>query len=190
MGLLSSLKKPKVFTNGSPSGKVYVGIDQSYSGFAMTALDENDKHYTEVVSLDGAGVERLANARGVIYEFLDGLDVAAVAIEGYAFGSQMANMAGELGGIVRLSLWDRYSNSNINAKYPLVVAPTGLKKYATGKGNGVSKSQIMLAVYKKWGTEFLDDNAADSYVLARIARNKHDFEYEKEVYDKLTLPGK
>jgi len=38
--------------------------------------------------------------------------------------------------------------------------------------------------------DYLDDNAADSYGLARLVRNKHDFEYEKEVYDKLTLPGK
>jgi hypothetical protein len=45
-----------------------------------------------------------------------------------------------------------------------------------------------LQVYKKWDVEFNNDNAADSYGLARIALNKHDFEYEKEVYDKLTSP--
>jgi crossover junction endodeoxyribonuclease RuvC len=70
------------------------------------------------------------------------------------------------------------------------VAPTSLKKYITGKGTKVQKNQILLQVYKKWGVEFTDDNAADSYGLARIARGKHDFEYEKEVYDKVTSPGK
>jgi hypothetical protein len=74
------------------------------------------------------------------------------------------------------------------ARFPLVVPPTSLKKYVAGKGTGISKSQMLLAVYKKWGVDFTDDNAADSYGLARIVMNKHDFEYEKEVYDKLTSP--
>jgi hypothetical protein len=67
----------------------------------------------------------------------------------------------------------------------LIVPPTSLKKYVTGKGQGTSKSQILLNVYKKWGAEFTDDNAADSYGLAHIVSGKAKLSYEKEVYDKL-----
>jgi Holliday junction resolvasome RuvABC endonuclease subunit len=176
----------KVFGIPNLKGPVWVGVDQSYSGFAITAMDKSGNHYTEVKKIEGDGVERLHKARAFLLGFLDRYTVEAIAIEGYAFGSQMANMAGELGGMIRLALFDTYRFDNQTAAFPLVVPPTSLKKYISGKGTGVKKNQILLAVYKKWNVEFNDDNAADSYGLARIVRNQHDFEYEKEVYDKLT----
>jgi Holliday junction resolvasome RuvABC endonuclease subunit len=179
----------KVFGVPNLKGGSYVGIDQSYSGFAITAIDASDNYYTEVKKLDGIGVERLHKARAFLLGFLDTFHVEAIAIEGYAFGSQMANMAGELGGMIRLALFDKYRFQTEEAAFPLVVPPTSLKKYITGKGR-VDKNQVLLQVYKKWGVEFTDDNAADSYGLARIARNCHDFEYEIEVYEKLTYPRK
>jgi len=176
----------KVFGVPNLKGPVCIGIDQSYSGFAMTAIDGSNNYYTEVHKLEGNGVERLEHARRVIYGFTNHFEVQAVAMEGYAYGSQMANMAGELGAVVKLTLWDRFSPQYPEARFPLVVPPTSLKKYVTGKGTGVKKNQMLLAIYKKWDVEFTSDDAADSYGLARIAMNKHDFEYEKEVYDKLT----
>jgi hypothetical protein len=47
---------------------------------------------------------------------------------------------------------------------------------------------MLLYVYKKWDVEFTDDNAADSYALARLVAGAHDLAYEKEVYDKLQDP--
>jgi len=187
--IVQSIKKVivmslKVFGSPDLKGEVSIGIDQSYSGFAITAIDKDGNYYTEVKKIDGTGVERLHKARAFMLGFLDRYVVGSVAIEGYAFGSQMANMAGELGGMIRLALFDAYRFANQAAALPLVVPPTSLKKYITGKGR-VDKNQILLNVYKKWGVEFNNDNAADSYGLARIARNAHDFEYEKEVYDKL-----
>jgi len=183
------MSNPKIWGSTNLQGAVAIGIDQSYSGFAITAIDSKDNYYTEVKKLDGTGVERLYKARAFMLGFLDTFHVETVAIEGYAFGSQMANMAGELGGMIRLALFDKYRFQTDEAAFPLVVPPTSLKKYVTNKGR-VDKNQILLQVYKKWGVEFTDDNAADSYSLARIVRNKHDFEYEKEVYDKLTSPRK
>ena len=173
----------KIFGTPKLNGAVAVGIDQSYSGFGMTAIDDHNGYYTEVHKLEGTGVERLAKARAIVINFVLNFEVKAIAMEGYAFGSQMANMAGELGGVVKLSLYEYFIEPEL--AYPLIVPPTSLKKYITGKGR-VEKNQILLQVYKKWNVEFTDDNAADSYGLARIAANKHDFEYEKEVYDKLT----
>jgi Holliday junction resolvasome RuvABC endonuclease subunit len=172
------------------SGPTWIGIDQSYSGFGLTAIDSNDNYYTEVWKLDGVGVHRLDTAGLLLHEFVKRFDVQAVAMEGYAFSSQMAHMAGELGGAVKLELLRNFTLDKPDARYPLIVAPTSLKKYVTGKGTQVQKNQMLLQVYKKWGVEFNDDNAADSYGVARIARNKHDFEYEIEVYDKVVSPRK
>ena len=107
--------------------------------------------------------------------------IVDVAMEGYAYGSQMANMLGELGGMVKMTLRDF-------GVYPLIVPPTNLKKYVTGKGNGLSKSQMLLYVFKKWDADITDDNAADSYALAKLVSGSHSLEYEKEVYNKLQDP--
>jgi Holliday junction resolvasome RuvABC endonuclease subunit len=173
----------KVFKDGLviPENPVYLGIDQSYSGFAITAY-QNGNHYTEVYKSDKRGIDRLRDIQAHVMNWLHQFDnVTDVAMEGYAFGSQMANMLGELGGMVKLTLLDF-------GIYPLIVPPTSLKKYVTGKGQGISKSQMLLHVYKKWDVEFTDDNAADSYSLARLVSGSHNLVYEKEVYDKLQDP--
>jgi Holliday junction resolvasome RuvABC endonuclease subunit len=173
----------KVFYSGAvmPELPVYLGIDQSYSGFAITAY-QNGNYYCEVYKSDKRGIDRLADIQAHVMNWLHKFDkIEDVAMEGYAFGSQMANMLGELGGMVKLTL-------HSFGIYPLIVPPTNLKKYVTGKGNGISKSQMLLHVYKKWGAEFTDDNAADSYSLARLVSGSHTTAYEKEVYDKLQDP--
>ena len=173
----------KIFQGGVviPENPVYLGIDQSYSGFAITAY-QNGNYYTEVYKSDKRGIDRLRDIQAHTMNWLHQFDnVTDVAMEGYAFGSQMANMRGELGGMVKLTLLDF-------GIYPLIVPPTNLKKYVTGKGNGISKSQMLLQVYKKWDAEFTDDNAADSYALARLVSGSHELAYEKEVYAKLQDP--
>lgn len=175
----------KVFDHGSPSDTpVWIGIDQSYSGFAITALNKTGSR-TTVFKSDLRGVDRLMEIEGHLLDTLNAYQrhapIQDAAMEGYAFGSQMANMLGELGGMVKLS----FRSLNI---YPLIIAPPMLKKYVTGKGQGVSKSQIMLHVYKKWGIELNDDNAADSYALAKLASKSADLAYEKEIIKKIQDP--
>ena len=172
----------KVFKQGDLNDEpVYVGIDQSYGGFAITCLNDTG-FLTTVYKSPLRGVNRLYDIKDHIVSSLQFRTVKDVSIEGYAFGSQMANMLGELGGVVKLTLYE------IGPYYPLIVPPTTLKKYVTGKGQGVSKSQILLHVYKKWGVELNDDNAADSYALAHIVSGNASMAYEKEVYKKLQDP--
>jgi Holliday junction resolvasome RuvABC endonuclease subunit len=171
----------KKFDGGPLKESVYVGIDQSYSGFAITLFDpETKNHQTTVYSSKEKGTTRLKDIQNHLMDTLVMGDhkLLDVAMEGYAFGSQMANMLGELGGMVKLTLLDF-------GIHPMIVPPTNLKKFVTGKGNGVPKSQMLLFVYKKWGETFTDDNAADSYSLARLVSGLCETEYEKDVYDKL-----
>jgi hypothetical protein len=187
-----SRSNPKIIDGGlsldDPCDK-YVGIDQSYSGFAITVLSAKGTFHTEVFEAPGRGVDRLSAIQLFIGDLLGErtTNVKGSAMEGYAYGAQMAHMAGELGGLVKIELkcWLYYED---NAKYPLIIPPAMLKKYVTGKGQGVKKNQILLSVYKKWGVEFMDDNAADSYALARIAAGIADLEYEKEIITKTLDP--
>ncbi len=172
----------KVFTQGDlKDNPVHVGIDQSYSGFAITLLN-NTGYSTTVYKSPLRGVDRLVDIKHHMSNVLQFKSINDVAIEGYAFGSQMANMLGELGGLVKVTLHE------LGPYYPLIVPPTSLKKYVTGKGQGISKSQILLHVYKKWGIDINDDNAADSYALAHLVSGRHSLAYEKEIYAKLQDP--
>jgi crossover junction endodeoxyribonuclease RuvC len=172
--------------------KVAIGIDQSYSGFGVTFMDvESGAYRTVVFKGDGIGVDRLVDISEKLGTLIDAhvparaTDVV-VAMEGYAFGSQMANMAGELGAAVKLQLRDLFHK--YHGRYPYIIPPTVLKKYVTGKGTGVQKNQILLHVFKKWGVEFNDDNAADSYALAHLVAGKGALTYEREIYHNIQDP--
>jgi len=189
------MAKDKVFGRGlsTSSINIAVGIDQSYSGFGITLLDTDnpDDYRTIVFKAENMHIDRLVWIQEKLTEILE--DVAydaksiVVAMEGYAFGTTMAHMLGELGAIVKLVCYNELDN--YEGKYPYIIPPTTLKKYITGKGTGVQKNQILLSVYKKWGVEFNDDNAADSYALAMLAAGKGKLEYEKEILQKIKSPN-
>lgn len=171
----------------APLLEVFVGIDQSYTGYAITAISKEDGSFYTWLGKTPAVCEpldRLLLLREFIETVFKKLNSArffasAVAMEGYAYSSTMGHMAGELGGMTKLCLWDNYGIR------PTLVAPAKLKKYITGKGTGVKKNQILLHVFKKWDAEFTDDNMADSYGLARIAAGMSDVAYEKDIIDSL-----
>lgn len=179
----------KTFGDGvTPNEKCWVGIDQSYSGFAITILGADNSYKTTVAKFDSGGVTRLSEIQNHLKNTLQDVaktnSIQDIAIEGYAYGREFGvAQSGELGGAVKLALYEMESTGK--GRYPLIVAPTSLKKYVTGRGNGVQKNQMLLHVFKKWNVEFSDDNAADSYGLAHIASGKGKMAYEKEIYDKL-----
>jgi len=190
------MAKDKVFGPGLELdvGNVAIGIDQSYSGFGITVLDVDDvlSYKTIVFKAEGLHVDRLVWVQEKLTEILEyyyrynkPLSIT-VAMEGYAFGTTMAHMLGELGAVVKLVCYNELDG--FEGKYPYIIPPTTLKKYITGKGTGVQKNQILLNVYKKWGVEFNDDNAADSYALAMLAAGKGDLAYELEILQKIKGP--
>lgn len=107
-----------------------------------------------------------------------------IAIEGFSFGSRgnAVSIQYGIGWIMRAMLVE-----NGYRDY-LEVAPTMLKRFASGKGN-TKKDELAVEIYKRWGFEHKSDNVRDAYVLAQIARYKHlelDMtKFQKEVISKL-----
>jgi crossover junction endodeoxyribonuclease RuvC len=103
-----------------------------------------------------------------VLELLPAVSDVVVMIEGFSFGSKgnaLYEIAG-LGYIVRYAL--RYR------QIPFIeVAPPTVKKFATGKGN-VNKNIVIREVFKRWGIDAEDDNAADAFVLGQIGLCLHD----------------
>ena len=83
-------------------------------------------------------------------------------IEGFSYGSRGSfsrEIAG-LGYLVRMAFYER--------SMPFVVVPPStLKKFVTGKGNS-QKSMMLREVYRRWGIAVNDDNEADAVGLAQI----------------------
>lgn len=147
----------------------YIGIDQSYTGFAVVALNSSTLQPTDYLgkfppTKYSAPVDRLLAIEDWLDGVLHGWDPDGVAMEGYANGAKFGReAAGELGyavkRVLRKSSWECI---------PTIVPPTSLKKFVTGSGTA-KKQEMLLGVYKRWGAEYKDDNLADAYSLARIA---------------------
>lgn len=92
-----------------------------------------------------------------------------IALEGFSYGSKGRSVfdIGYLGWRIRELLINMESSFKIKW---LLVPPSNLKKYASGKGN-CKKEIVIMNVFKRWNQEFEDNNQADAYVLARVAKS-------------------
>lgn len=150
-----------------PLGRV-IGLDVSTLTGIATIFPNGDTQTFELVlrpqTTYTGRMQRLGTLEKALRELLNGgKPVALVAIEGYAMGTKfMRTEQIELGCLTRYVCWQM--------KVPVVeIAPTSLKKFATGKGHA-QKNMIMMHCLKNWKFEAKSDNVADAYVLARMAR--------------------
>jgi Holliday junction resolvasome RuvABC endonuclease subunit len=165
---------------------VYVGIDQSLTGFALSIInaDNVSQHSTWVYKSSYSGVQRLADIATWLQMRLAPFPVVNdIAMENTVRASYAALVLGELAGTVRLTLWHMYGLHELG-KTPLLITPAMVTKFATGKGTA-SKQEMLLQIYKRWGVEFSNDNAADAYALARIASGVAVGAVEREVLAKI-----
>lgn len=181
----------KFIDGGLPNDVVVtIGIDQSLTGFALTALSiyEPLKYRTWVYKSPYFGVERLVDIRQFLIDHFDYLSeknvIKDIAMEGTVLASHSALVLGELSALVKVSIYDYFDE---DLKFPLMIPPMTLKKYAAGKGNA-KKQEMLLQMYKRWGVEFSDDNAADSYALARLAAGIAEGKIEEAVVEQITDP--
>ena len=169
--------------NGQVPVKI-VGVDASLNstGIAATIHGELDNVIaTRSVNSNKKGTDRLIEIREEVYKSVLGADL--VLIESYAFARpNQAHQIGELGGVLRVMFREK------DLKF-LEVAPTQLKKFATGKHNA-SKEEIAVAAYKKWGIECRTNDETDAAVLVYIGlacmgNTDKLTAYQKEVIDAL-----
>lgn len=150
---------------------VYCGIDQSLNGTGIVLLNADGTllHARRLMpQAELRGGARLSWIYGEMEAMLQARRVAWAAHEDYSIGStHRAFDLGEVGGVTKMLL-HRYCQGGISA-----VAPTALKKYATSRGSS-DKQAVMDAVRLRWKQDFSDDNIADAYVLAQIARCMYD----------------
>lgn len=165
----------------------FVGLDLS-TRTGLVILDESGNVLTEkeITSKIKEDPQRMIDLTEQVLSHLEKDDV--IAIEGFSYGSRGKGIAFQFGYgySVQIALYTNDFNY-------LIVTPSQVKKYATGKGNA-SKDNMILPIYKKWGYEHESDNVRDAFVLAQIARaTKTSVEltkYQKEVINSLNKEGK
>ena len=179
---------------------IAIGIDQSLTGFALAAvsLEDPSKYDVWVYKSPYNGVQRLDDIahwmRGK-FLLLSGHHIVDIAMEGTVLASHSALVLGELAATVKLAIWyifkeDNRINFDRNTDYlriPLQIPPMTLKKYATGKGTS-KKQEMLMQMYKRWGVEFTDDNAADAYALSRLAGKLSIDATEKAIVEQVSDP--
>jgi Holliday junction resolvasome RuvABC endonuclease subunit len=147
-----------------------LGLDQSYTAFGWSYQSADGAHKTTKKTFPAKQFEtdlhRLAAVRVFVSGLMNEYDLELVVMEGYANAAKFGReMAGELGAVVKMAVFD---HTVFGSPFvPLVVPPTRLKKFVAGKGNA-KKNEMLLAVYKRWGYEFADDNMADAFSLAKL----------------------
>lgn len=143
-----------------------VGIDQSYTGFGYS-VDGVAKKKSFPASRYHGDIDRLWEIEKWLTGWLDEVidmdrrNLDLIVMEGYANAAKFGReAAGELGWAVKRSCFSR-------GYQPLIVPPTSLKKFVTGKGNA-KKNEMLLGVFKQWGESFADDNQADAFSLEQF----------------------
>ena len=153
--------------------KYFLGLDLSLTstGYCLMNQEGGILASGKLTPKKLSGVERLKFIQDGINSVLRCYDLSEVFLEGYAFAAHMAyaHEIGELTGVIKMLL------HSMGVPFRSV-GPTSLKKFVTGRGNA-KKNEMLLAIYKKWGIEFKDDNEADSYALAKygveLTKNDH-----------------
>jgi len=145
---------------------IIIGIDPSLTSTGICVMNEQGVIVESVaIQPDNKGPERLALFRGsfrLITSKYHGQNANAF-IEGYAFGANNQREAlGELGGVMRLSLYD-------DGIGMVIIPPTVVKQYITGKGTA-DKIAMAIAVLKQYGHDFPTTDQTDAFALAEIGR--------------------
>lgn len=165
----------------------YIGVDLSLSATGLVVLNGIGKIVdSKILNSKKRETERLLDLEYQLEKAIcNYIPVKSVSIfiENFSFGSRLgqAFSIGEWAGVAKALLKKKGYDY-------ILVAPTSLKKFVTGKGNA-KKELMMLEVFKKYGESFSDNNSADAFGLARIAwscdNQENLLKYEKEVIKKI-----
>jgi Holliday junction resolvasome RuvABC endonuclease subunit len=117
------------------------------------------------------GHQRLADITGEIYDYASKALVDLVIIEGPSYGSGK----GQQGHHERAGLWWHVTWRLWRNHVPLLVMPpTAVKVYATGKGNA-DKDTVLIEAIKRWPDfGIADNNQADAATMLAAALDHAD----------------
>lgn len=151
-----------------------IGVDPSLTstGYAFRATKGDQEGMTVLGHIKGSdrtGMGRLVYIEERIIGLIDSVQPAKIIFEGYAMGVQARRSAafdlGELGGVLKKTIWERGIDT-------LLVPPTVLKKFITGKGNA-KKDEMFEHLSEASGLSFRNTDEADAYGLLLLGERHY-----------------
>ena len=133
-----------------------IGVDQSVSHTAIhhasgrESIQTKPKDYIHKLS-------RLSFIAARFENIVAPMEPGVAYVEGYGFAAQQAHTLGEVGGALQLILYQL-------GWRVVLVPPTVLKKFITGKGN-TEKDGMRMKAAVRFGYESIDNNDCDAFCL-------------------------
>lgn len=164
-----------------------MGLDLS-----LTSTGVSIGGVTQSIQSDTRGVHRLQHIRNRIIELVVEHQITLAAVEGYSYASRhsQAHSLGELGGVIRLALFE-------NDVTFIVIPPTSRAKFATGKGNA-GKPEVLSAISAKTGIVWAGGDGSDrcdawvmeQMLLVKLGQSSYDWSKEQlDALDKVDWTG-
>ncbi len=144
---------------------ISLGIDLSLRETGCVKTDGEEIIDTQLIKSKPDGklpineLSRICNIR----DSIDTTEVGIAVIEGLAFMARNSTALTQLSGLNYMCR-ELLMLSDIPF---IIVAPTTLKKFITGKGN-CGKDVMMLETYKRYGATFDNNNLCDAFGLSII----------------------
>ena len=156
------------------------GFATTYPVFNDADRVQRDVHSGTIEPRRMSGMPRLRYIRDLVLSLARDADV--VVLEGYAFGVQRqagARAIGELGGVVRLALFE--------AERPVAeVPPASLKLFACGAGNA-AKDAMLASAIRQLGYEGHDHNVSDALFLLAMGRCAYGLDVPSNAHQRRAL---
>jgi Holliday junction resolvasome RuvABC endonuclease subunit len=147
---------------------LYIGIDQSYSGFGLVVLDETGhchqksllKYPLNKFKDEGARLVKIYDDLLMFFSLYANYNATVqIGMEGYAYGAKLnREKLGELGGVVKLVSYLVFEST------PTSIAPTTLKSFIAGSGK--ASKQDMVEAIQQLDSGITDHNLADAFGIA------------------------
>jgi crossover junction endodeoxyribonuclease RuvC len=145
-----------------------IGIDPSLSETGIVGIRGNKIIFSHLIKTKktedtpAAELQRILDIVAEIKFFLEKYNPGIVIMESVAMNARNTTALVQLSGLNYFLREVMFKNYN-----SFLVTPTGLKKFATGKGN-CQKDLILLEIYKRYKISFNNNNSADAFILAKI----------------------
>lgn len=164
----------RVVRTRGPSEHRIIGIDPSLSSTGFAYRLDGQLYTGRINPGNLTGPQRLLSMRQQLEEVLDHAKPTIVVYEGYAFGARGKNAGvystGELGGVLKLMMWERGLDV-------MLVPPTTLKLAIVGKGNAdrgqKEKPEMRDALHKKFGYLIDQNDEADAFALMLLGEIRY-----------------
>ncbi len=142
-----------------------LAIDPSLTSTGWATIRDDSESVGVIKPAPLTGVERLAFIVQSIEDILDDYATEFAVLEGYAMGVRGGGRVfdiGELGGVLKFTLWRRSIRT-------LVVPPTSLKLFLTGNGRA-DKEDMKREASRIAGRLIKNADEADAYGLLQLGK--------------------